>query len=301
MLSAVSVAVALLLDRLFSEPRFLHPLVGFGSLANAVERKWYADSKVRGLLAMSGLVSAVTLWVAYIAWWLDSWFFDAICLYLALGWQSLLAHVQRIQVALIKPDIELARNEVRFLVSRETVGLDEDAIAKAGVESLLENGNDAIFAAIFWFVLAGVPGVIAYRLVNTLDAMWGYRNTRYRNFGWAAARLDDVLNFIPARLTAFSYALAGRFRRAIHCWKVQGPLWESPNAGPVMAAGAGSLGLVLGGPEIYHGQLRSRIVLGEGRRPDTNGIDEAIALVQRALLIWVVAIIIGGWLIETAW
>jgi len=298
MLSAASVILALLLDKLFGEPRVLHPLVGFGSLANAVEQRFYVDSKIGGVLALLGLVVPITLLCAGIVWWLDSWIFGVICLYLALGWQSLIAHVQRVHAALLESDLELARYTVSLLVSRETADLDEPAIAKAGVESLLENGNDAIFGAIFWFVLAGAPGVVAYRLVNTLDAMWGYRNPHYQNFGWAAARLDDALNYVPARLTAFSYALVGQFRQALRCWREQGTAWKSPNAGPVMAAGAGSLGIVLGGPEVYHGQLQSRIVLGEGQRPDAGTIAGATKLIQKALLIWVVAILAGGWLID---
>jgi len=126
--------------------------------------------------------------------------------------------------------------------------------------------------------------------------MWGYRNQRYERFGWAAAKLDDVMNYVPARLTALSYALAGRFGRALRCWKLQGSIWKSPNAGPVMAAGAGSLGIVLGGPEFYDGQLQSRIVLGEGCRPDASAIGAASRLMQRALLIWVLIIFAVGWL-----
>jgi adenosylcobinamide-phosphate synthase len=297
MLSAASVLFALLLDKLFGEPRRLHPLVGFGRLVEGLERKYYADSKSRGVLLLFALVLPFALLSGAVVLWIDHWLIGAIMLYLALGWQSLLIHAQRVQDALDEANPELARKQVACLVSRDTSMLDEPGIARATLESLLENGNDAIFAAIFWFLVAGVPGVLVYRLVNTLDAMWGYRSERYIRFGWAAARLDDVLNYIPARLTALSYALAGRFGRAIYCWKEQGPAWNSPNAGPVMAAGAGSLGVILGGTEIYHGQLQARITLGEGRSPDAGAVGEGIRLIQRALLLWVIAIMVGGWLI----
>jgi adenosylcobinamide-phosphate synthase len=155
---------------------------------------------------------------------------------------------------------------------------------------VLENGNDAIFAAIFWFVVLGAPGVVMYRLVNTLDAMWGYKNARYHHFGRAAARLDDVLNYLPARLTALSYAAAGKFCMAIESWRRQAAASESPTAGPVMAAGAGALSLRLGGPAIYHGQWCERPALGYGVKPCAEDIGRAIALVQRAIFIWVVVL-----------
>ena len=143
----------------------------------------------------------------------------------------------------------------------------------------------------FWFALAGAPGVVAYRLVNTLDAMWGYRNQRYRDFGWAAARLDDLLNLVPARLTALSYALLGRGRDALHCWRHQARRWNGRNAGVVMAAGAGALGVRIGGPSRYGGQLRERPWLGTARAPGAGDILAALRLVSRSTALWVLALL----------
>jgi adenosylcobinamide-phosphate synthase len=216
-------------------------------------------------------------------------------LYLAIGARSLAEHAEAVAEALQAGDLPLARERVGRIVSRDTTDLDEEQISRATVESMLENGCDAIFGALFWFVLTGAPGVVLYRLANTLDAMWGYRTLHYRDFGWAAARLDDLLNWLPARLTALSYVAVGiRPTQAWRCWRQQAPGWKSPNAGPVMAAGAGALGLALGGPACYHGEWQPRPALGEGLAPRAEDIGRAVALVRRALWLWLGAILVGG-------
>ena len=194
---------------------------------------------------------------------LNIWFetlIGAAVLYLGIGWQSLLSHGRAIAAPLGQGDMDGARQAVSMIVSRDTSELDETAIATAATESVLENGADAIFAAIFWFCLFGVPGVVLYRMSNTLDAMWGYKNRRYLKFGWAAARADDVLNFIPARLTALSYCLAGKMSAGFKAWKRQRGNWKSPNAGLVMSSGAAAIGVKLGGGAVYHGKWQDRPV-----------------------------------------
>jgi adenosylcobinamide-phosphate synthase len=171
--------------------------------------------------------------------------------------------------------------------------MDNRGVAAAAVESVLENGNDAVFGALFWFLVAGAPGVLLFRLSNTLDAMWGYRTPRYLYFGWAAARFDDVLNFVPARLTALTYALIGSTGAALRCWRLQARAWESPNAGPVMAAGAGALGLGLGGGAYYHGEWEERPPLGVGSPPDAGSIRAALKLVRSGVVLWLVLVVAG--------
>ena len=298
MTTALIVFTALVLDACLGEPRRFHPLVGFGHLAKALERRIYLDSRARGVAAVLLLIAPFTLFAMLTQWLSWGAALDALLLYLAIGWNSLGEHAARVRNALAADNLPVARQRVGLMVSRDTTALDQEGVAKATVESVLENGNDAIFGAIFWFVVAGAPGVVMYRLSNTLDAMWGYRNERYLRFGWAAARLDDVLNFVPARLTALGYAVAGRFTRALQCWRTQGTTWKSPNAGPVMAAGAGSLGVLIGGPAIYHGVVQMRSPLGEGHAPDACDIDRALRLINRSLVIWLLVLFAGGWLVD---
>lgn len=293
MTPGLAITAALLLDRMLGEPPRLHPLVGFGRWAKRIERALHGDGRARGGLAWA---LAVLPWVA-LAGLLEGAFGALVgiaALYLALGLRSLGEHAEAVRAALAAGDLPRARARIGWIVSRDTGALDEAGVAGAAVESVLENGCDAVFGALFWFALAGAPGVVLYRLANTLDAMWGYRNARYRRFGWAAARIDDVLNFVPARLTAASYALLGEPSRALRCWRVQAPGWKSPNAGPVMAAGAGSLGLALGGPACYFGQWQARPPLGEGRTARADDIARAVALVERSAWLWAVALLLGG-------
>jgi len=295
--------VAAMLDRWLGEPTRYHPLVGFGWLAAQAEQCVYGSQqgttsnarRLRGVVAVAilllpALVLALLIEkLPYIGPLLS-----IAGLYLAVGGQSLSEHAVAVQQALSAGNLEQGRLAIARMVSRDTQTLDAGQVAAATAESVLENGCDAIFGALFWFFLAGLPGVLAYRLANTLDAMWGYRNTRYQDFGWAAARLDDVLNYIPARLTALAYALCGHTPTALSAWRVQGGLWKSPNAGPVMAAGAGALQIELGGAASYHGVLTQRPPLGFGRQAEVHDIARAVKLVRRALLLWLTLSFIGG-------
>ena len=265
----LTMLAALCLDRALGEPRRLHPLVGFGRLAewteNALRRGAPGrplDNRLRGLLGWLVLVAppvALAVICQRQPW---GWAVDVALLYFALGGRSLAQHGTRVAADLAAGDLDAARRHVGWLVSRDTATLDEAGVARAAVESVLENGNDAVFGALFWFAIGGGAGALLFRLANTLDAMWGYRDARRLYFGWAAARLDDLLNLAPARLTALTYALLGDTRLAWRCWRGQAATWASPNAGPVMAAGAGALGVRLGGAASYHGAIEARPELG---------------------------------------
>jgi len=298
---ALSCLAGVGLDVVLGEPRRGHPLVLFGQLADRLEahfngpdgRGWRSHGVTAWCLAVLPLTA--------LAWLLSllpgvGWVVEVLLLYIALGLRSLGEHLVPVALALRQGDLAEARRRVGFIVSRDTGSLDEQGVARAATESALENGSDAVLAALFWFAIAGAPGVVLYRLSNTLDAMWGYRNPRFERFGWAAARIDDLLNYLPARLVALTYAVLGQTRRAWACWRRQAPQWDSPNAGPVMAAGAGALGLSLGGPAIYHGELHERPPLGEGEAPTARDIERALDMVWAGVGLWLLALLLGGWL-----
>ena len=298
---SLALLLALLLDALLGEPKKWHPLVFFGSWASTIEERLILpgdrsdiNQKFSGLLALmlailpiSGVIFIITRTP------LVNEFLSPVLLYLCIAPKSLFQHTLAVYQPLQTGNLTQARHAIAMIVSRETHEMDVQAIRKATIESTLENGADAIFAPIFWFVLAGPTGAIFYRLSNTLDAMWGYKNKRYCHFGYAAARLDDVLNWIPARLTALSYLLLGDSHKAWTCYRQQSPLCESPNAGVVMSAGAGSLNVNLGGPAIYHGQLKNKPTLGTERIASNQDIKRANQLVVLTTLLWLVTISVG--------
>jgi len=299
-MTTLIVIVALLLDRIFAELQRWHPLVGFGCLVKIIEKKlWRADCShsqtylrgIAGLVLL--LLPPVFITILLTQNLINEYLINTLLLYFAIGSRSLSEHAMQVYFALKENNHSKAQILTAKLVSRDTQELNEMQLSKATIESVLENGCDAIFGAIFWYIVAGAPGVVMYRIVNTLDAMWGYRNERYNHFGWAAARLDDVLNYIPSRLTALSYAVVGQFQNAIQCWYSQGSRWKSPNAGPVMAAGAGALSILLGGTATYHGERQQRPILGLDNNPQILDIERAVRLVNRSILLWMVVIVIG--------
>lgn len=297
----LSIIAALSLDSLFGEARRFHPLAGFGKLVSALEKLLRTSSASRLQPFFAGLAGWLILTVppvglcyvlvTTVAGW-PAFVLNALVLYFCLGYRSLGEHARAILAPLLAGDLPAARRKLSYIVSRDTGHLDSAGVSRAAVESVLENGNDAVFASIFWFAVAGAPGALLHRLANTLDARWGYRNGEYRYFGKAAARLDDLLNWIPARLCALGYALTGAFLPAVECWRQQAPAAASPNAGPVMAAGAGALEIELGGPARYRGEPDARPILGCGKTAAPGDIDRALHLLFRALLLWLAAVAI---------
>lgn len=307
--SALIVFFALLLDTLLGEPRRFHPLVGFGFCAAKLEallnknKASSAQARYSGAGALMLLLIPALLFIAFIPLLIKLTplavaVLEISVLYLALGRKSLMLHAQNVIDALHTDNLLLARRKVALIVSRDTGQIQKNDIIKATIESVVENSNDAIFGAIFWFLIGGAPAVLAYRLVNTLDAMWGYKNERFIYFGWAAARLDDVFNWLPARLTVLSFAVYARSFQLLRMSFQQGRQCASANAGPVMAAGACALGVKLGGDAFYQGKKIRKPGLGFGNEPQAADIQRAMRLVNGTLILWLLVVAAGLLLIE---
>jgi len=277
-----------------------HPLVGFGRWASRLETFFRRPQHTAQLQKALGLFAWLCALSASLVGLLGltmppsaQTLFNIATLYFCIGARSLQQHADAVYSALTADDLPLARQQVGNIVSRQTADMTMDDVRRATVESVLENGADAVFAPLFWFVMLGPFGALLYRFANTLDAMWGYKNQRYQHFGWAAARFDDLLNWLPARLTALSYAVIGNSRQAVYAWQHQAHLLDSPNAGPVMTAGAGAMNLSLGGPAWYHGRLKQKPWFGGKQTPTDSDIRLASGLIYKTLALWLLLIAMG--------
>jgi len=293
---------AIILDRLLGEPTRYHPLVGFGRFGRATEAYCRTLSvlpeKGQGVLAACLVMLLPVAVCSALIVWLSSYspillhLFEAFILYLTLGGQSLKEHAMRIHQPLAEDDLAEGRAQVAMIVSRNTEQMDEQQICSATIESVLENGNDAVIGPLVWFVIAGAPGALLFRLANTLDAMWGYKNARFLKFGWFAANFDDLMGWLPARISALLYIVQGKLKQGWRCWQQQAPTCKSPNGGVAMTSGAGALGITIGGPASYHGKLEDKPYMGAGPIATYRDIPAACQLVYRASYLLVVSVLI---------
>jgi adenosylcobinamide-phosphate synthase len=276
-------------------------VAAFGRLAAALERRTYASHRTAGAVHLGLLVGgSVVLGLAAerltprpVARVLVT----GAATWAVLGGRSLRQEAAILAGQLEAGDLAAARVQVTHLVGRDPSRLDADELARACVESVAENTSDAVVAPLLWGAVAGVPGLLAYRAVNTLDAMVGHRSERYRWFGWAAARLDDLLNLAPARLGGLLAALAaplvgGSPRAALAVVHRDAARHPSPNAGVVEAAFAGALGVRLGGVNVYGGEVEDRGTLGDGRPVVVEDVQRAVRL-SRATSLLSLAVAVG--------
>ena len=295
--TCLGAAAGLVIDRMVGEPPAdAHPVAEFGKAMERVEQALWADRRTAG-------VAYATVGVAIGAAGGRLMKSTATAVAVAAAGKQLRRVAMRIGEAVASGDLPAARAELPALVGRDPVGLDESGIAAAVLESVAENSVDAVIAPAFWGAVAGAPGAAVYRAINTMDAMVGRRNERYRNFGWAAARLDDAANYIPARIFAALVAVLyqERARQIVDAVRQDAPSHPSPNAGVAEAAVAAALDRKLGGPLSYEGVAEERPFLGRGSRPEPDDIEVAVRLADRVEVAAVGLLILIGlidWLLD---
>ena len=269
--------LALLIDRSIGDPDWIwrkvpHPVAAFGAGIKWFEtrfnrksmsfrrRKWFGIIAIL-ILLLASFVVGFFIHKLSLGLGVSGIIIEALFASIFIAQKSLVDHVGKVKKAFKQGSLVEARNAVSLIVGRETKNLDESAVCRAAIESLAENSSDGVVAPVFWFLILGLPGLFCYKLVNTADSMIGYKNERFKDFGWASARLDDVVNFIPARLTAFIVILtSGLFinwkaaAKALEVVKKDARHHHSPNAGFPECAFAGALDVKLLGPRIYSGK-----------------------------------------------
>ena len=306
--AGVALLAGVALDEALGDPARLHPVAGFGAAAAAAERALYRPSRARGAAYAAAAVALPTALAVAVQRRAGrrgaGAALAAASLALTLGGRTLRRTALRMADLLDAGDLDAARALAPALVARRPDGLGAGELARATVESLAENTADAVGGPLVWTAVAGAPGAIAYRAANTLDAMVGYRDERYRAFGWAAARLDDALNWPVARLTAAATVAAAPLagadpRGAAHAWRRDGHRHPSPNGGQVEAAFAGALGVRLGGANRYGDAIEHRPQLGDGPAPDTTAIRRAARL--SACVGWLLAAVLALVTWRRAW
>lgn len=319
------ILLALLFDKLLGEVRKYHYLVGFGWLAQQCEKRLNLDNKIQketisvinarppfdiknallGTLSWAILVLPIPLlYFLYLDSFIWYWqiLLDASVLYLAIGLNSLYQHAMQVYRPLKADDLVQARHFTGYLVSRETQALTPTEMSRATVESMLENGHDSVIASIVYFIIGGAPLVILHRFANTLDAMWGYRTPQFNSFGFASARLDDLLGFFSAKICTVLYAIQAKtLTNLMHALKnsyAQGNQYKSHNGGWVMAAGATVMNIKLGGIALYQGKMIESATLGCGELINSEDIPKSVLMVKRAamLLMIIVFLLTSLWL-----
>jgi len=297
--TAVGLVAGVLLDQAIGDPRRGHPVAVFGTVAGKLEAVMWRDTRAAGM-AYAGILAAAAAGLGVVAGRVPASHFPAsrgrvlrlaaataVGTWAVVGSRTLAVEAAAVDELLARGELPAARQRLTHLVGRKTAHLDEGEVARAVIESVAENTSDAVVAPLLWGAIAGLPGLLAYRAINTLDAMVGHHSPRYENFGWAAARADDIANYLPARLTALLTSAAaplagGSGRAALATWGRDGRRHPSPNAGVCESAYAGALGIRLGGRNDYGSHVEDRPVLGGGPRGD-EGKAATAADIRRAV------------------
>jgi len=306
MILLFTLITALVVDHFIGEPRRFHPLIIFGNFANKLEKKFnkgnHQQQFIGGLVAWCLLVLPLPLLYVLLLWLLPGYLILLVNIYIvywAVALNSLNLHGMQIYNPLINDDLAQAQHYCSYIVSRDTSQLDAQAISRATTESMLENGHDGVTATLIYFVIGGAPLVIIHRLSNTLDAMWGYRTDQFNYFGKFSARMDDLLGFVSAKITALLFTIIGLFngtgKQALVNAYSQSQSYKSHNGGWVMASGATVLNVCLGGSAVYFGKTVNSPLLGQGEVVQSKHIKASLTLVKQAVVVWLVVVFVYQW------
>lgn len=301
MTGAAIMLIGLLIEALVGWPKALfravgHPVTWMGQIIRLFDEWLNMDEAEDRPRRMAGLVAALAViafsaeLAAVIVWLLpDGWVGLVVTAILAwpfIAMRSLADHVAAVARPLAAGDLSGARAAVAMIVGRDPEQLDEAGVARAALESLAENTSDGVVAPLFWGAIFGLPGIVGYKAINTLDSMIGHRTPRHEAFGWAAARIDDIANLIPARLTGLLFvAVSGRFGSSLAVMRRDAGRHRSPNAGWPEAAMAASLGVRLSGPRVYHDRIADEPwINGEAPDPGAEALAQGLKLYRNAML-----------------
>ena len=296
----IAVLLALTLDYLIPDRQGIKPFAWYRDWAESIEERFNGGKRVHGIGAVALAILPILAGVAVIHYilgelgWILQFIFNVIVLYVCVDVSRLSKTANAVSMALESGDADEANEQLQVLTGKSTTDVNETEIARAAVEGVLKQGNTLIISPIFWFILLGPFGAVLQRLSSILDSLWGHRYERFAEFGWAAARFDDVLGWVPARITALSYALMGSFEDALHCWRKRVGVWSDINSGPLLASGLGAMHMqscdISADEGEYEEQSLELTVV-----PDAGHVRRAVALVWRVLLLWlVVGILMAG-------
>lgn len=289
----IALVVAVVLDRVLPDRQGIKPFTWYRDWAESIEERFNGGKRAHGigaaLLATLPILAGILLarYILAELGWVLRFAFDVFVLYLCLDIYRLSRTAGAISEAIEGDNLKEANERLRELNNKGAQDLTEASIARATVECVLRRGNSVVISPLFWFIVLGPVGAVLQRLSSILDLLWGHRYERFAEFGWAAARFNDLMGWIPARITALSYALMGSFEDALHCWRRRMGVWSDINSGPLLASGFGAMHMQL--CEAVVDESEYEIKSGElSVVPDAGHVRRVIALVWRVLLLWLV-------------
>ncbi|MBI5611998.1 MAG: regulatory signaling modulator protein AmpE [Gammaproteobacteria bacterium] len=296
----ITALLALALDRYLPDRGGFKLWVWYGDWVDSIEQRFNGGSRANGvsaaLLATVPILLAVFLAhfiLGEISWFL-AFLFDILAVYLCVDLFRLGNVAEAVSSALENNDVPQAAQQLGALTGKETAETTEAGVAHAAVEAVLKQANSLVIAPLFWFIILGPFGVVLQHMASILDKLWGHRNERYSEFGWAAARLDDLLGWIPARITAISYAVMGSFEDALHCWRRRAGMWSDINSGPLLASGLGAMHMT-NCEETEEEDAYGNKIVRPSILADAAHVRRVMALVWRVLLFWLaVAVLMSG-------